>query len=45
MTVAPTARSESLVTLDQCRALYGGCDGELVTVVTPAGSVQCDAVP
>lgn len=32
----------SLVTVQQCRDFYSGCDGNLVTVTTPQGSKQYD---
>lgn len=32
----------SLVTVQQCRAFYTGCNGNLVTVTTPQGSKQYD---
>merc|ERR1719352_1681118 len=32
----------SLVTVEQCRSFYSGCDGNLVTVNTPQGSKEYD---
>jgi len=32
----------TLVTVEQCRAFYTGCNGNLVTVTTPQGSKQYD---
>jgi hypothetical protein len=32
----------SLVTVQQCRSFYAGCDGNLVTVNTPQGTVEYD---
>jgi len=32
----------SLVTVAQCRSFYTGCDGDLTTVTTSAGSIQYD---
>merc|ERR1711971_1174217 len=33
---------KSLVTVEQCRSFYAGCDGNLVTVATHSGSKQHD---